>query len=61
MNENLKANIVASWTNLETLSYEIVKGAGFDKEVIVDFFERIDQHMADTVFTDMVRERFKDL
>lgn len=61
MNEKLKANVIGSWTSLERLAEEITDGAGISSHVIVDFFELIDMHMADSVFTDMVRERFKDL
>lgn len=62
MNKNkLQSNHIAVFTNLEWLATEIVSGAGVSKEEIVDFFELIDTEMGDSVFTDMVRERFKDL
>jgi len=61
MREKLKANDIAVFTNLDSLAREIVKGAGIDYITIVDFFETIDIHIGDSVFTDMVRERFRDL
>ncbi len=61
MREKLKANVVATFTNLEALGEEIGRGCDVDYDTLVDFFELIDMHVADSVFTDKVRERFADL
>lgn len=61
MREKLKANVVATFTNLEALAEELGHGCGVDYDTLVDFFELIDMHVADSVFTDKVRERFADL
>lgn len=54
-------NNIAVFTNLEHLAHEICHGAGLSNEEIVDFFELIDGERSDSVFTEMVLERFKDL
>lgn len=54
-------NNIAVFTNLDHLAKEIVSGAGLSHKEIIDFFETIDGMVGDSVFTDMVLERFKNL
>lgn len=57
----MEKNNIAVFTNLDHLALEIASGCGISYREIVDFFEEIDAQIGDSVFTDLVRERFKTL
>ncbi len=61
MHRNLTDNNVAVFTSLERIAKELVFGSGVSQPDLVDFFELIATHVGDSVFIDMVLNRFNEL